>query len=208
MTHSNEQEQLKEYLYGSLPYRLQSLRFCYRVCNLQREHHPDYGDELGIGEDINLDEDRPLWFNPVIESGLIYCRVLLEFLGITRDKEPDTLKQTKAKSAKFKLTDDDICITAFGLEKISEKQAVSGFSYASQDEVSSALCHVIKTANKTVAHLTSGQKAPGTFTSLRLACRVVTDLVWQHLYVPLTATPILEDRLLERPLVILIDEND
>src|SRR6266567_8441866 len=176
-------QKLNEYLYGHIPYRLQSLRFCYRVCDLHKEPHPDYGDELWIGECLNLDEDRPLWFNPVIESGLIYCRVLLEFLGITRDRETNVLKQTKFKERSVKRYNDDVCITDFGLSKITVEQAVSGFSYASADKVTHALCHVIETANKTVAHLTAGPKLPGTFPLLRLACRVVIDLIWQYLYV-------------------------
>jgi hypothetical protein len=199
---------LTEYLYGHIPYRLQALRFCYRICDVRKEPHPDYGDELWIGEGLNLDEDRRLWFNAVIESGLIYCRVLLEFLGITRDRDADRLMQTDSKQMKRKRSPDDICITDFGLSKITVEQAVSGFSYASPDKVAHALCHIIETANKTVAHLTAGPKLPGTFPSLRLACRVVIDLLWQYLYVPLTGSPLLKDPLLERPLDLRIREND
>ena len=103
---------------------------------------------------------------------------------------------------------NDICITTFGLQKLRVDQAISGFSYASTDEVAFALCHVIEIANKTVAHLTTGPESPGTFPSLRLACRVVIDLVWQHLYIPLHGNPLLDDSLLERPPVFPIDESD
>ena len=209
MADSNKRAQLKQYLTGHIPYRLQSLRFCYRVCNLHKEPHPDYGDELWIGKMLNLDEDRPLWFNPVIESGLIYCRVLLEFLGVTREQATNTLKTTDCKRTKPKRSADDICITDFfDLQKISVEQAVSGFSYASPDEVANALCHVIETANKTVAHLTAEPELPGTFPSLRLACRVVIDLVWRHLYAPLKEHPLLQDAFLECPLDFRIDEKD
>jgi hypothetical protein len=199
---------LTEYLYGHIPYRLQSLRFCYRVCDVRKEPHPDYGDELWIGERLNIDEDSPLWFNAVIESGLIYCRVLLEFLGITRDRDTERLRQTDSKQMKRKRYHDDICITDFDLCKITVEEAVSGFSYASPDKVARALCHVIETANKTVAHLTAGPKLPGTFPSLGLACRVVIDLVWYHLYIPLTGQPLLKDPLLERPLDFRIHESE
>jgi hypothetical protein len=201
------EEELKEYLYGHIPYRLQSIRFCYFTCNLHEKPHPEYGDELWIGECLNIDEDRPLWFNPVIESGFIYCRVLLEFLGITRDQKTNALKQTGRKMKRIR-DDDDIRIIDFGLPKITVDQAVSRFSYASPDKVAYALCHVIETANKTVAHLTAGPKLPGTFPSLRLACRVVIDLIWQYLYVPLTGSRLLKDPLLDRPLDFRIREND
>jgi hypothetical protein len=194
-------EQLKEYLDGHIPYRLASLRFCYRVCNLQKEPHPDYGDELRIGETLSLDEDRPLWLYAVIESGLIYCRVLLEFLGVTRDVQTNTLKNTQKK---YK---DDVRITDFRLERITPKQAISEFSYATPDQIERALCHVFETANKTVAHLTSGPRLPGTFQSLRLACRVVIDLVLRHLYSPLEGNPLFEHPLSLRPSFLKIDEN-
>ena len=43
--------------------------------------HSDYGTKLWIGECLALDDDNRLLLNPIIESGLVYSRVLLEFLG-------------------------------------------------------------------------------------------------------------------------------
>jgi len=147
--------------------------------------HPDYGEELAIGEFLILDESNRYFINPIIESGLIYCRVLLEFLGVSRDGKSGSLKQTsKPKKS------GDICITDFGLPVVTPSEAVSGFAYASPREIELALQHVIETANKIVAHLTSGPRLPGTFPSLRLACRTVIDLVIRHLYVPLGQDPI------------------
>lgn len=199
-------QQLKEYLFGSIPYRLQSLRLCYKICGVENQAKRECGVELAIGEAVDLDENRPLWINSVIESGLIYCRVLLEFLGITRDWKTDTLKQRDG--AKYNPLNDDICITVFGLEKITVEQAVSGFSYARPDEISRALCNVIEIANKTVAHLTVGPTSAGTLTSLRLACRVVIDLVSRQVYVPLQGGRLLQDSLLKEPPVYPISATD
>lgn len=170
----------EEYLMGHIPYRLESLRFCHHICDMNRSPHPDYGEELAIGEFLYLDDSNRFFINPIIESGLIYGRVLLEFLGIGRDRRTGQLRQTtKPKDA------TDICITDFGLPLVSVTQAVSGFPYAAPLQVDQAMRHVIETANKTVAHLTSGPAEPGSFPSLRLTCRVVIDLVIRHLYVPL-----------------------
>ncbi len=175
----------EQYLMGHIPYRLQSLRFCYHVCDMNMTPHPDYGKELAVGEFLILDDSNRYFINPIVESGLIYCRVLLEFLGISRDGKTGSLKKTN-KHKQF----GDICITDFGLETITPSDATAGFDYASPSDIDAALRHVIETANKTVAHLTSGPKLPGTFPSLRLASRVVIDLVIRHFYVPLGENPI------------------
>jgi len=169
----------EEYLIGHIPYRLQSLRFCYRVCKQAMDHHTDYGNELWIGKCLALDDDNSLFINPIVESGLVYSRVLLAFLGIGRQHKTGDLKQIASKKH------DDICIRDFDLPWVTVRQAVSGFSYASPTDVEFALSRVIETANKTVAHLTTGPSASGTFPILRTTCRVVIDLVCRHLYAPL-----------------------
>lgn len=169
----------EQYLIGNIPYRLQSLRFCYIVCEMNSTPHPDYGDELAVGEFIHFDGNNRLLINSIIESGLVYCRVLLEFLGIKRNRNTGKLCTANSKDS------TDVCISDFGLPLVPVAEATSGFCYATSSEVNSALLQVIETANKTVAHLTSGPTEPGTFPSLQLACRIVIDLVIRHLYLPL-----------------------
>ena len=131
--------------------------------------------------------------------------MLLELLGIKRDRKTGGLKQTAPNKPTKKQTEskelDDIRITDFGLPFLTVSEAVSGFSYATPEEVKFALCQVVEIANKTVAHLTAGPSAPGTFPSLRISCRVVIDLVCRHLYTPLGKTlvvsPIIESTVTE-----------
>jgi hypothetical protein len=146
--------------------------------------HPIWGSELRINWSALVDQND-LLNNPIIESGLIYCRVFLEFLGIKRDDTTGKLMEiTKSKKS------DDIFITDFGLPKLTKDQAVNGFAYATTGQVDAALSNVIENANKAVAHLTSGPKLPATYPSLKLACRVVTDLVHRHVYAPLGEHPL------------------
>lgn len=175
----------EQYLIGHIPYRLQSLRLCHSVCEQHMTPHRDYGTELWIGECLVLDEGNRLLVNPIIESGLIYSRVLLEFLGVGRDRKTGLLKQIKRSKEP-----GNISITDFGLPMVTTTQAVSGFSYVTPSEADAALRHVIETANKTVAHLTAGPVSPGTFPSLRICCRVAIDLVCRHLYAPLGELPL------------------
>jgi hypothetical protein len=171
----------EQYLVGHIPYRLQSLRICHIACEqLMLTPHPEFHLELRISEALVLDDSNLLLTNPILESGLLYCRVLLEFLGIHRDRRTGQLVQTQQATAS-----DDVSITDFGLPKMTVCQAVTGTSYAASSEIDTALRCVLENANKVVAHLTSGPTLPATYPFLKLACRVVIDLVQHHLYDPL-----------------------
>lgn len=143
-----------------------------------------------MGEMLVLDDANALLTNPIIESGFIYCRVLLEFLGIKLERMTGLLKQTAMKKEGTK--SGDICISDFALPKITVEQATTGFAFAPPDRIDAALRLVIVNANKSVAHLTSGPALPATFPDLELACRVVVCLVVRHLYVPLRQEFIVE----------------
>ena len=156
---------------------------CYNVCNQNMEPDEFWGSKLRISLAVPSSHIDML-YNPLIESGLIYCRVFLEFLGIKQDgKTYELIENTEPRR-------DDIFITDFGLPELKKSEAVSGFAYASGAEVEAALCSVIENGHKSVAHLTSGPKLSATYPSLKLACRVVSDLVHRHLYVPLGEIPL------------------
>ena len=172
----------QQYLIGNIPYRLQSLQTCRTLCHMKMSQ-PTFGLELRMGEMLVLDDANALLTNPIVESGLIYCRVLLEFLGIGLVRTTGMLKQTQTQKNMMNI--GDICITDFNLPKITVGQATTGFAYASADRIDTALRQVILNANKSVAHLTSGPTLPATLPDLRLSCHVVVDLIISHLYIPL-----------------------
>lgn len=182
----------EQYLIGHIPYRLQLLRLCHYLCSRRLMPDPIWGLELPIGVALMLDRNDSL-DNPILESGLIYCRVLLEFLGIKLKTRTGQLSEIKGKK-----NGDDVFITDFDLKPISVAQATGTFLCASPPVVAAALVNVIENANKTVAHLTSGPNPPATYPCLKLACLVVTNLVHRHVYLALG----------EEPLVLPIDDHE
>jgi hypothetical protein len=121
--------------------------------------------------------------NPTVEAGIIHCRALLEFLGLRSDREdPARLKQRTSKQS------DDIVIEDFAgpngpLAKLTVAEAVAPYA-GSKDEAERALAAVIHTANKGLAHMTTGHVVD--LSNLRLieiASRGVPTLVANHFYV-------------------------
>jgi hypothetical protein len=121
--------------------------------------------------------------NPTIEAGIIHCRALLEFLGLKCAKtDPARLAQRQSKM------DDDLVIEDFAgshgpLTKVTVAQAVEPYA-GSKDEAERALAAVIHTANKGLAHMTSGHLVDlGNLRLFEIASRGVPTLVANHFYV-------------------------
>jgi hypothetical protein len=121
--------------------------------------------------------------NPTIEAGIIHCRALLEFLGLRCDKaDPARLTSRQGKRT------DDFVIEDFSgpmgrLEKVTVAQAVAPYA-GPKDQAERALAAVIHTANKGLAHMTSGHIVDlGDLELFEIASRGVPTLVANHFYV-------------------------
>jgi hypothetical protein len=122
--------------------------------------------------------------NGAIESAIVHCRALLEFLGL-RGKS-----QTELVEVANRAKNDDIGIEHFaGLPKVSVERAVEPYK-GHRGEAESALAYVIYLANKGLAHTTSSfTKHDRGSQSLEIAFRGVPALVVNNFYVPLGMEP-------------------
>lgn len=121
--------------------------------------------------------------NPAIEAGLIHCRALLEFLGLRCDKSnPSRLALRRGKHS------DDYVIEDFigpqgPLRPVTVTEAVACYA-GPKDQAERALAAVIHTANKGMAHMTSGHIVElGDLELLEIATRGVPTLVANHFYI-------------------------
>lgn len=121
--------------------------------------------------------------NPTIEAGIIHCRALLEFLGLRCDKQdPSRLAERLGKQK------DDYVIEEFvgpngPLSKVTVAQAVAPYS-GPKEQAERALAAVIHTANKGLAHITSGHVVDlGDLELFEIASRGVPTLVANYFYV-------------------------
>lgn len=121
--------------------------------------------------------------NPAIESGLIHCRALLEFLGLCEREEA-------LQSIALPRRSDDIGIESFcnasgPLPLVAPSTALSRYTGASF-EAEHALLAVFHATNKGLAHVTNGFSLSKADSNLiEVASRGVPALVVSHLYTPL-----------------------
>jgi len=108
---------------------------------------------------------------------------LLEFLGLRCDKrDPSRLAERRGKQ------DDDYVIEDFAgpngsLSKITVAQAVAPYA-GPKEHAERALAAVIHTANKGIAHITSGHIVDlGNLELFEIASRGVPTLIANHFYV-------------------------
>lgn len=122
--------------------------------------------------------------NGAIESAIVHCRALLEFLGL-RGKSKTELSEMLSRSK-----NDDIGIEHFhGLSKLTVQRAVQAYP-GPKDEADAALAYVVYLANKGLAHTTSSfTKHDQGSELLEIAFRELPALVVNNFYVPLGIKP-------------------
>jgi hypothetical protein len=121
--------------------------------------------------------------NPAIEAGLVHCRVLLEFLGLSN--ENGTLCKIKKRR---RLSDVGIehFKNADGPLKMIDPENALKYYDGGRAEAEKALLTVFHIANKGVAHITQAFKEqPEHAKFVEIASRGIPSLVVSYLYTPL-----------------------
>lgn len=123
--------------------------------------------------------------NGSIESAIVHCRALLEFMGLGSGKTATTLRELKAA----RKPDDEAIELIDGLRRITVADAVSQYPGPSH-EAEAALAYVVYLANKGLAHTTAAFPKNDEGTSLlEIAFRGVPVLVANRFYIPLGMQP-------------------
>ena len=171
-------------LHRLIPYRLQAVASFNHVLRLNSAWDGARPMQLLIDGKLVIEGNSNAFTNPVIETGLIHCRALLEFLGLSMSKAGtlQSLQRTRSKG--------DVGIEQFSnaggpLPLVSPALAISHCPGGAA-EVEQALISVFHTANKGLAHLTSSFiEAVEQAKLLEIASRRVPALIVSHLYTPL-----------------------
>lgn len=123
--------------------------------------------------------------NGAIESAIVHCRALLEFLGLGGKSQTELVERARRSN-----NNDDIGIEHFpGLSKLSVQQAMQAYP-SPKAEAEAALAYVVYLANKGLAHTTSSfSKHDRGSELLEIAFRGVPFLMINNFYVPLAIEP-------------------
>lgn len=174
-----------------IPYRLQAVDVANLAVRLRISWDVPKSMEIYFDKKLRITGNSNAFTNPVLEAGLIHCRALLEFLGLKADSKNSTklICRDPKKTRK-----DDVVIEQFSnsngpLPMVTPQEAISQYQGA-QPEAEAALAGILHTANKGLAHITSGLVLSTTDMSyLEIASRGVRSLVVSHFYTPLGLVP-------------------
>jgi hypothetical protein len=168
------------FLNEHIPYRLGNLDLFYHALRIMMS------DPRPVSARVQFDEGHemqgPFWMvtNSWIETGMLTCRLLIDFLGGKASNFPDDVLITMFKDAKGE------SLKGVPVEAISEF-CPKGIS---RDQTLEALKFTRKAADKRVAHLTAGaSERPDEIQLYQIATMAIHHAVSYHLYERLGLPP-------------------
>lgn len=134
--------------------------------------------KLYVNEELRLTGSTTTITNPMIESGIIHARALLQFMGLTIDPTDST----KLKERQYSGRSDDLNIEDFsnGSEKLSTVtvQDVMDCYPGPEEEAEGSIARIIHVANKEIAHTTYGREiSDDDYTMLEIGARGIRALI-------------------------------
>jgi hypothetical protein len=172
-------------LIALLEYRMETIS----IGHLALQHSSSWNEipsmKVYFGEMQVIEGKATGFTNGAIESAIIHCRALLEFLGIGAGKSAGTLRELTANRKH-----DDAGIESIdGLSPVTVAEALAKYK-GSKTEAEAAFAYVIYLANKGLAHTTTTFAKHDKGTALvEIAFRGVPVLVANSFYIPLGIQP-------------------
>lgn len=170
-------------LHKLIPYRLGAVSALALALKYRFRWDSPKPMEIYFDGELAIEGNSNGFINPAIESGLIHCRALLEFLGFCA-------RNDSLQNISLPRRSDDIGIEAFSnalgaLPVVKPSAAISRYS-GDKAEAERAILAVFHATNKGLAHFTrSFDISLADATLIEIASRGVPALVISHLYTPL-----------------------
>ncbi|MFC1461729.1 hypothetical protein ACFLQR_04345, partial [Verrucomicrobiota bacterium] len=161
----NETKQIK-YLDEHIPYRLTAIDGLCWTCDMLRR--PDSFVEVRMKDTVIKSNTYRLLTNPFLEIGCIFCRVMLEFLGIGFDNNKKRL--VNRSDSQYRAL--DVSLKDFVSHRITAATLYDS-SLGTPREIEDACIETILVAHKGVAHLTDEALPPPDLIKLRLGAETV-----------------------------------
>ncbi len=152
---------------------MQEMAFCETISGILNQQRGESGATLLLGTQGIHAADRRAFVNPVLLSGVILCRGMLDFLGIqlARDSKPLRLIQRSPKPA----GSDDVVCEDFGVPIIPLAEFRKFTAHLADGEESVAA--ILHLANKDVAHLTELMNPQWEIRRLGYTCQLMNYLL-------------------------------
>ena len=170
-----------------IPHRLRSIA----AMNLAAKYILSWGKpvsiEISFNGKLSIEGLSTAFTNPVIESGIIHSRAILEFMGLR-------LHDGALANIKLPRRKDDIGIESFSnfsgpLPLISPEKVRATYE-GSTSESEQALISILKTSNKALAHFTVySEDIKAEIGLLEIASKGIDALMANNFYIPLGINP-------------------
>jgi hypothetical protein len=174
---------LDRVLHEVIPYRMFAVSTLSLATGLQAASDKPQAMEIYVDGKLRIEGNPFAFTNPAIEAGLVHCRALLEFLGLTANRAGRIVNVDKRRPT-------DIGIENFSnasgpLSMVSPDAALGRYD-GGKEEAEKALLAVFQVTNKGIAHVTEDIKDnPDHGRLIEIASRGVPSLLVSYLYTPL-----------------------
>jgi hypothetical protein len=170
-------------LHEIIPYRMLAVSTLNFATRLQMAADDPQTMEIYVDGKLRIEGNLFAFTNPAIEAGLVHCRALLEFLGLTSNRIGHIVNVNGRRPT-------DIGIESFsnasGHLSIVRPDAALGRYDGGKEEAEKALLAVFQITSKGVAHITEDIKDnPDYGRLIEIASRGVPSLLVSYLYTPL-----------------------
>ena len=178
-------DEKQDFVERILPHRLGAVEVMGFAIRFRSQWSAPVRMEILFEGKLSIEGLSSAFTNPAIETGIIHCRALLEFLGLRVDKA-NHAKLAQRPSARG----DDLLIEHFAnsagpLPRVTPSEAVAAYK-GSPEGAERSLARVIHVANKGLAHSTVGLITDSDDQRLvEIASRGVPSLLMKHFYTPL-----------------------
>jgi hypothetical protein len=174
----------EDHLQRLIPYRLDALAILVLMLEFRLKWEEPKPMQIIVDGKIQFEGLTSLFTNPIIESGILHVRALLEFLGLKSASGSLVVvgsNQRRSDDAAIELLTDGVR----NLPQVSPAQARAAYP-ADPAHAEACLVAAINAANKGMAHLsTQYARGPLEAEQLLLAAQLTQQLVEQHVYQPL-----------------------
>lgn len=177
-------ESLDHLLDDRIYFRMEEVAVCGFTARLLLRHGGEHRVALNIGHEARYEfcSLRQL-SNPILDTGIMMCRVLTEFLGLKFSPKPvPTGKLVFLTTPKYAT---DINLFSLIGRFITMEDVNNSHKTFNADDAEKALFRTLRAANQGIGHLTPTLARDLDLTDLDLACQVVMTLVNDHLYAKL-----------------------
>jgi len=179
--------QIKEFSDEHIPYRIHFLEMGIFACLLIGRGEATLPGPLSVAGWTFQDNGKTIFLNMAVESALMYCRVLLNFLGIYKLQKRRAL-ESRAPQPNFR--ESEVWIERFPNGRLLSTAELCGVTGGGAMHPRTIRAHVIETlhaASRGVAHLTVPKGRDIKSSKLRVGpllttCTVVRHHIREHFY--------------------------